>query len=138
MEPTLPTPIMQEMNSTQGVDFNTNRYSSPVKTGEVPSTQERAGNPPASPVIPIQQSQQAQIAPQRPDVAAVNAPVVTSSSGSVAIADDVDVIEKEWVDKAKSIVNQTKGDPYHQEKQVSELQADYLKKRYNKSVKLAE
>ena len=136
MEPTLPTPIMQEMNSTQGVDFNTNRYSSSVKTGEVPSTQERAGNPPASPVIPIQQSQQAQIASQQP-VAAVNAPVVASSSGSVAIADDVDVIEKEWVDKAKSIVNQTKGDPYHQEKQVSELQADYLKKRYNKSVKLA-
>ena len=137
MEPTLPTPIMQEMNSTQGVDFNTNRYSSSVKTGEVPSTQERVGNPPASPVIPIQQSQQAQIASQQP-VAAVNAPVVASSSGSVAIADDVDVIEKEWVDKAKSIVNQTKGDPYHQEKQVSELQADYLKKRYNKSVKLAE
>ncbi|MCA9301556.1 hypothetical protein KC974_03300 [Candidatus Saccharibacteria bacterium] len=136
MEPTLPTPIMQEMNSTQGVDFNTNRYSSSVKTGEVPSTQERVGNPPASPVIPIQQSQQAQIASQQP-VAAVNAPVVASSSGSVAIADDVDVIEKEWVDKAKSIVNQTKGDPYHQEKQVSELQADYLKKRYNKSVKLA-
>ncbi|MCA9313279.1 hypothetical protein H6801_02595 [Candidatus Nomurabacteria bacterium] len=124
------------MNSTQGVDFNTNRYSSSVKTGEVPSTQERVGNPPASPVIPIQQSQQAQIASQQP-VAAVNAPVVASSSGSVAIADDVDVIEKEWVDKAKSIVNQTKGDPYHQEKQVSELQADYLKKRYNKSVKLA-
>ena len=136
MEPTLPTPIMQEMNSTQGVDFNTNRYSSSVKTGEVPSTQERVGNPPASPVIPIQQSQQAQIASQQP-VAAVNAPVVASSSGSVALADDVDVIEKEWVDKAKSIVNQTKGDPYHQEKQVSELQADYLKKRYNKSVKLA-
>lgn len=135
MEPTLPTPIMQEMNSTQGVDFNANRYSSPVKTGEVPSTQERVGNL-TSPVLPIQQSQQAQIAPQRP-VAAVSVPVVTSSSGSVAIADDVDVIEKEWVDKAKSIVNQTKGDPYHQEKQVSELQADYLKKRYNKSVKLA-
>ena len=136
MEPTLPTPIMQEMNSPQGVNINANRYSLPVKTGEVSSMQERVGNL-ASPAPPIQQTQQAQNVPLQ-SIAAVNAPVATSAPRSVAIADDVDVIEKEWVDKAKSIVNQTKGDPYHQEKQVSELQADYLKKRYNKSVKLAE
>lgn len=53
-----------------------------------------------------------------------------------AVADDVDVIEKEWVDKAKSIVNEHKHDPYNQEKETSKLQADYLKKRYGKDVKL--
>jgi len=53
-------------------------------------------------------------------------------------ADDVDVIEKEWVNKAKRIVSATKDDPHNQEKEVSKLQADYLMKRYNKKVKLSE
>lgn len=53
------------------------------------------------------------------------------------IAGDDDVIEKEWVDKAKKIVNATREDPYRQEQEVSKLQADYLKKRYGKEVKLA-
>lgn len=52
------------------------------------------------------------------------------------VAADEDLVEKEWVDKAKKIVNATKDDPYNQEKQVSKLQADYLKKRYGKEVKL--
>jgi hypothetical protein len=52
-------------------------------------------------------------------------------------ATDEDLIEKEWVDKAKKIVAQTKDDPYKQEKEVSRLQADYLKKRYGKEIKLS-
>lgn len=55
-----------------------------------------------------------------------------------AFADDVDVLEKEWVDKAKKIVDETRQDPYKQEEQVSDLQADYLRKRYGKVVKTSE
>lgn len=51
------------------------------------------------------------------------------------VAADIDLIEKEWVDKAKRLVAQTKDDPYAQEKEVSKLQADYLKKRYGKEIK---
>lgn len=51
-------------------------------------------------------------------------------------ASDEDLIEKEWVDKAKKIVESTKSDPYQQEKQVSQLQADYINKRYGKTVKI--
>lgn len=62
-----------------------------------------------------------------------------SDTGSIAsapsVADDVDVIEKAWVEKAKSIVKQTKDDPYTQEKQVSSLQEDYQHKRYGKKRK---
>ena len=53
-----------------------------------------------------------------------------------AVAADDEVIEKEWVDKAKKIVADTKDDPYTQEKAVSKLQADYLKKRYGKELKV--
>lgn len=64
------------------------------------------------------------------------AKVVDDRDVGPAVADDVDVIEKEWVDKAKSIVNEHKHDPYNQEKETSKLQADYLKKRYGKDIKL--
>lgn len=52
------------------------------------------------------------------------------------IAEDKERIEPEWVNKAKSVVEKTKDDPYMQEKEVSRLQADYLKKRYGKDIKL--
>lgn len=52
-----------------------------------------------------------------------------------AIADDVDVIEKEWVDKADRIVEVTSQDPYVEEEAIEDLQVDYLKKRYGKEIK---
>ncbi len=59
-------------------------------------------------------------------------PATTASKSSALpmVADEVDVIEKAWVDKAKTIVKQTKDDPYAQENQVSSLQEDYQEKRY--------
>ena len=57
-------------------------------------------------------------------------------AGMPLIADDTDLIEKEWVDKAKQIVAQTSHDPYLQNKEINKVKADYLKKRYNKDVKL--
>ena len=46
------------------------------------------------------------------------------------------LIEKEWVEKAKKVIAETRHDPHLQEREVSKLQADYLQKRYGKSVKL--
>jgi hypothetical protein len=49
-------------------------------------------------------------------------------------ANDDDLIEKEWVDKAKKIIAETKDDPYRREQEVGRLQADYLRKRYGKEL----
>lgn len=57
------------------------------------------------------------------------------SQGMPAIADDVDVIEKAWVNKAKQIIKDTSDDPRAQEEQFEQLQIDYLKKRYGRDVK---
>ena len=51
-----------------------------------------------------------------------------------SIAGDDDVIEKEWVDKAKKIINETKEDPHRREQEVAKLQIDYLRKRYGKEL----
>lgn len=54
------------------------------------------------------------------------------------LAADEDLIEKEWVDKAKKIILETKDDPYAREAAVTKLQADYLKKRYGRELGAAE
>ena len=55
-----------------------------------------------------------------------------------AVADDSDLIEKEWVNKAKQIVEHNRDDPYMQSKEITVFKADYMKKRYNKTIKLSE
>ena len=50
------------------------------------------------------------------------------------VAGDEDLIEKEWVDRAKRIIDQTKDDPYRREQEVAKLQADYLRKRYGRDL----
>ena len=62
----------------------------------------------------------------------------TTISDVPVTAEDTDLIEKQWVVKAKSIVNNTQDDPYSQSKQLTAIKADYLQKRYNKNLKLGE
>jgi len=68
--------------------------------------------------------------------ATVKDDVVTdvSSGDTPLVANDDDLIEKEWVDKAKRIIIDTKDDPYRREQEVSRLQADYLRKRYGREL----
>jgi hypothetical protein len=49
-------------------------------------------------------------------------------------AQDADLIEKEWVQRAKSLVAQTQDDPYKQKNEMSKIKADYIKKRFNKTI----
>jgi Txe/YoeB family toxin of Txe-Axe toxin-antitoxin module len=50
------------------------------------------------------------------------------------VAEDADLIEKEWVERAKKIILETKDDPFARTNRVNELQKDYLQKRYNKNL----
>lgn len=49
-------------------------------------------------------------------------------------AADSDLIEKEWVIKAKQIVEHTAEDPFKQQEELSKMKAAYVKKRYNKDI----
>ena len=60
--------------------------------------------------------------------------VSAANSSNPLFANDDDLIEKEWVDKAKLIISNTKDDPHLREKQIRQLQADYLLKRYGKEL----
>ncbi len=59
---------------------------------------------------------------------------VTATDDSGLVAGDDDLIEKEWVEKAKKILLQTKDDPYKREQEVSKLQVEYIRKRYGRTI----
>lgn len=76
----------------------------------------------------------AQATPVLPTVASTTPVGVTADDNLPLVANDDDLIEKEWVEKAKKIINETKDDPYRREREVARLQADYLRKRYGKEL----
>ena len=76
-----------------------------------------------------------------PMPAPVAQPVVdstTPTSNYPLLASDDDLIEKDWVDKAKKILAETKDNPFLREKEVNKLQVDYIKKRYGRELGTAE
>ncbi len=105
--------------------------TSPETTGERSHEQER------QPAVAEQNTMPVQAMPlpaPLPVVPVPAAPVADDTTVGPTIAADDDLIEKEWVDKAKKIIAETKDDPFRREQEVSRLQADYLRKRYGKEL----
>lgn len=132
MEPELPTPR-----------FNPERGPEPVeRVGEV--------LPENNPETTVEKSaerfeQRSEASARASDTAAISLPTVTptpvvedspndSDDDTPLTAGDDDLIEKEWVDKAKQVLAKTKDDPYEREQQISRLQVEYLRKRYGKEL----
>lgn len=79
----------------------------------------------SQPVVPV--------AIPEPTTAVTDDPVATTNDHPVVAADE-DLIEKEWVDKAKQIISETHDDPHERSKRINTLQKDYLQKRYGKEL----
>lgn len=101
-----------------------------LTTQGAPGTSQQASLPP----VPTQQASGSTGDPAAKSTAATS----QADDQSPMIADDVDLIEKEWVEKAKQIVEQTKEDPHKQNEEINKVKADYIKKRYNKDMRLNE
>lgn len=137
MEPILPSPNgSPEMAPSRplGPEISRPDTSEKERANERPASVEGradatgANTPPPMPVVPLP------AAPSAPD--GNTATVVASPMGAPATAADEDLIEKEWVERAKKVISETKHDPFAQEQAVSRLQADYLHKRYGKVIKV--
>jgi hypothetical protein len=61
------------------------------------------------------------------------APTKPVDNNPVLAADD-DLIEKAWVEQVKKVVADNRNDPYKLAKEVSQLQSDYLHKRYGREI----
>ena len=60
---------------------------------------------------------------------------VSSPKTAKLPAADGNLIEKQWVTKAKEIVAETKSDPYKQKNEISKAKADYIQKRFKKTIR---
>lgn len=137
MEPKLPAPNLSPERAPSTPSQNIEAFPMPpnpetgFERGEKPIEQQSEAAPTTvvspTPVLPTPVMT---AAPQPPMPQAVQAPVNTNPT----VANDDDLIEKEWVDKAKQIISQTRDDPHQRERQVGALQRDYLKKRYGKEL----
>ena len=67
-----------------------------------------------------------------------NVALSTSNNDNPAVADDNDLIEKEWVAKAKQIIEDNREDPHRQSNEITTFKSDYMRKRYNKVVNPSE
>jgi hypothetical protein len=95
-----------------------------------PSVPAGSTSPIATIPLPLPVTPTAAVAPTSPQPS----PAVPVTG--LPIADDKDVIEPEWVHKAKAIVLTNSDDPYKQSEELTAFKADYIQKRYNKTVKL--
>ena len=92
--------------------------------------------PEKRPELGVVQAEAAQVAmPALPTPIITTAPdPVSSLTDDAQTAADVDLIEKEWVDKAKKIIAETRDDPYRREREISKLQIEYVRKRYGRVI----
>jgi hypothetical protein len=60
----------------------------------------------------------------------------TTISATPTVVDDGDAIEKDWVQRARQIVERNRNDPYKQSEELTAFRADYLKKHFNKDIRL--
>jgi len=103
----------------------------PAQTESAPAVTPPAAAPPV-PTLSAPQSLPAAPLSAADDVAA------TTQSASLTIDDDGDLIEKTWVQKAKQIVERNRDDPFRQSEELTVFKADYMKKRYGKTIKISQ
>lgn len=107
------------------------------KPVDQPQTQNIDNNNPGPSPVPDNSIAQSPPLPQSDS----SQPQADSEFAEVSLpsdAEDSDLIEKEWVERAKQIVEHTREDPHEQQRALSQMKADYLKKRYDKDIKVSE
>lgn len=62
-------------------------------------------------------------------------PIPPAQPAPISQDDNTNDLDEEWVNKAKSIIEQTKSDPFLESNELNKMKADYLKSRYNKDIK---
>lgn len=125
----LPPPVAEQLSQPNVSRYNVD--SQPEQASSSPENNAGAityAVPPAS--IPLPVNPLAATSQQSDDSN-------TTQTAGQQSNDDKDLIDKEWVNKAKLIIERSQDDPYKQSEELSGLKADYMKKQFNKTIKLS-
>lgn len=132
MNPEFPSPQIRPESQPANPESYNEQLAHPESVGEqshereqnMQQVDQQAAPPVPMPVVPL---------PQQVPVPVHTTQAADDTAGPTLASDD-DLIEKEWVDKAKKIIADTQNDPYRREQEVTKLQIDYLRKRYGKEL----
>jgi len=137
MEPSTDNQPNFELPAPQSLEESGNQHED---TGRGPATPElnRGAEQPGAAAQSMAQS--AATIPIPDDAAQAAHPSVTTPGPAItpALGTTADLIEKEWVEKAKAIVEQTRSDPHLQTSQISKFKASYIKTNFDKDIKVAD
>lgn len=137
MEPKLPRPNMSPEARPQPAVQPEFSPTSTEMTPEKHESQEQAKNVISDDSALTAATQAAPASSVSLPVAQPAAPATTDDNSTAHLtANDEDRIEKEWVDKAKKVIAETREDPHQQSYEVSKMQTDYLSKRFGKQINL--
>ncbi|MDR0397906.1 MAG: hypothetical protein LBH36_01850 [Candidatus Nomurabacteria bacterium] len=115
-----------DIAAAPGVLSEKGMFESGAERVEQKSEGQSSANPPTM-VLP-------QVVVNNTTQAPINNDVKTTTGNNPTAAKDSDSIEKEWVDRVKQVLKDTKDDPYLKEEEVKALKIDYLDKRYNRKL----
>lgn len=110
----------------------------PLKVPAAPKVDDSAQDAPVVPNPPLKNATKDDTAEPVSEEKPQRSRPMLSNVSAPEYADDNDLIEKEWVSKAKHIIDKTKSDPHIQSNELTLFKADYIKKRYNKTIKTDE
>lgn len=128
----------------QGGDAPNFELNLPPAPESLPGQDQQPEAPPARPEQTAKQPPQPALPVVPDDIPTVDQPVIALPvqdtpapipTDPKAIAADTDHIEREWVDKVKNIISHTQDDPHLQKEQMSRIKAEYIQKRFNKTIK---
>jgi hypothetical protein len=128
----LQLPIPEQSPKTKAAEKAAMTEPAPAEQAPMPSEKSLAGQQ-SAPLPPMTLP----LPPAMPQANPINDNSTTTQASPSAIVDDGDLIEKEWVHKAKQIVEANRDDPYKQSEELTVFKADYMKKRYGKNIKLS-
>ena len=103
---------------------NAARFENAVEKQQDDRVEQDNQPPVALPTIPLDDAAASDSSAAQPQL----------SDDTPLVAGDNDLIEKEWIDKAKKIIEETRDDPYTRERSINKLQIEYIKKRYGREL----
>lgn len=128
--PASPEPGMPAQPGGPGEKLPARPERAPAGAERAPVSAPRASA--ATPALPAPSQ------PARPAGSAADDVSATTPVANPPVQDDDDLIERSWVEKAKRIVERTRDDPYKQSEELTLFKADYMKKRYGKTIKISQ
>jgi hypothetical protein len=130
----LPPPMEQPLAAANPVGVAEQAPSAPEQVPAIGAEGAPAAQQSPQMVVPAIPLPLPSIPPALPQDAGI---VASQASATDLSDDDTDLIEKEWVNKAKQIVALNRNDPYKQSEELTVFRADYMKKHYDKNIKLS-